>query len=367
MKTAPWNVFVHPSMNETATKFQNYYRDVSFVICNPQERKILKPKQQRVCRFCGKGMPEVKFKSDAHVIPYMLGNKSTLSDFECDNCNNQFSRLETDLSNYLGIERLLHRVKSQSTNKFPNFASTNQDLTGGQKEFYGTDAVEIRKPTIESESIKFESSNGETKISYKGQPYIPENVYKIFLKIALSSIPKSEVVNYKAAFEYLRGSYVPNAQFQFVEIIQNFGGNIYSVPVVMIFNRIDDVTKQVLKHWCCIYFWNKMISFPIPFHLSDLTHHTLLQEVTAPYYSFHPIKEDVRVEQIVQNFSSKEKQRGHVQNIQFTADIRTENLVMYNPETNEHTQVDRISSEIVSIIFLPEDQHPTFPGKDTKE
>ena len=47
---------------------------------------------KRICRFCGRSMPEVKFKQKAHAISESLGNKGLVCLEECDDCNTRFNQ-----------------------------------------------------------------------------------------------------------------------------------------------------------------------------------------------------------------------------------------------------------------------------------
>src|SRR4051812_36839227 len=47
-------------------------------------RKQLKPRKQRICRFCKTAYNEnEKFKPTAHLIAKAIGNSNLFSDFEC--------------------------------------------------------------------------------------------------------------------------------------------------------------------------------------------------------------------------------------------------------------------------------------------
>src|SRR5258708_3564260 len=59
-------------------------------------------------------MPTVTFKSDAHTIPQLTGNRNLVSDFECDSCNSHFSVYESHLSAFLGLSKTLTTLKGQS-------------------------------------------------------------------------------------------------------------------------------------------------------------------------------------------------------------------------------------------------------------
>ncbi len=82
----------------------------------------LKPRKERVCRFCGKSSTETTFRRVAHLLPELIGNKHLRSDFECDTCNGFFNKHENDLANFLGISRSIGGI--QGKNGIPTFKST---------------------------------------------------------------------------------------------------------------------------------------------------------------------------------------------------------------------------------------------------
>ncbi|MGW5891973.1 HNH endonuclease, partial [Priestia megaterium] len=51
----------------------------------PQKKTLgNRVKSERVCIFCNRGMDDVTFKKEAHIIPAALGNKSLFNYDECD-------------------------------------------------------------------------------------------------------------------------------------------------------------------------------------------------------------------------------------------------------------------------------------------
>ena len=59
-------------------------------------------KEKRICLFCGRTMPEVKFSKIAHAVSETIGNKSLFSHFECNQCNEAFGDFfEDSLGKYL--------------------------------------------------------------------------------------------------------------------------------------------------------------------------------------------------------------------------------------------------------------------------
>src|SRR4051812_8829229 len=53
------------------------------------------------CRFCYKEFPDTNFKMIAHAIPEFMGNKSLISKFECDTCNQYFGKLENEFASFM--------------------------------------------------------------------------------------------------------------------------------------------------------------------------------------------------------------------------------------------------------------------------
>lgn len=58
------------------------------------------PKRERKCIFCGN--ENAKFTTVAHTVSENIGNKSLISHFECDECNQSFDKMfEDDLGKYI--------------------------------------------------------------------------------------------------------------------------------------------------------------------------------------------------------------------------------------------------------------------------
>lgn len=58
------------------------------------------PRSERKCIFCGN--ENAKFTKVAHAVSETIGNKSPISHFECDECNQNFGKMfEEDLGKYM--------------------------------------------------------------------------------------------------------------------------------------------------------------------------------------------------------------------------------------------------------------------------
>lgn len=78
--------------------------------------KIGEPdKKKRKCRYCEKMMPEVTFSKVAHTISEGLGNKSIITNDECDCCNEDLGRdIEQDLIVYLSPLRTFMSITGKN-------------------------------------------------------------------------------------------------------------------------------------------------------------------------------------------------------------------------------------------------------------
>lgn len=78
--------------------------------------KIGEPdKTKRKCRYCEKMMPDVTFCKVAHTISEGLGNKSIITNDECDCCNEYFGKeIEQDLIVYLSPLRTFMSISGKN-------------------------------------------------------------------------------------------------------------------------------------------------------------------------------------------------------------------------------------------------------------
>jgi len=64
----------YKSLQPDMDNFLQNYRLLRFYTPPSDPIRNRKPKRERVCRFCVRKTPEVKFNSEAHIIPRLFGN-----------------------------------------------------------------------------------------------------------------------------------------------------------------------------------------------------------------------------------------------------------------------------------------------------
>jgi len=180
---------------EESRVFFDIYQQESVIIFIGKSQKTLKAKNDRICRFCGKSMPDVKFKSDAHFIPEFLGNKEYFSDFECDTCNHRFGIYENEFANFLGISRTLTMTKGKKG--VPTFKSPDKNLTIREKESGLLDINEVES----NKNIKKDSDTMTIKTAM--HPYCSISIFKSLVKIGLSMVPNENISEFNETLRYL--------------------------------------------------------------------------------------------------------------------------------------------------------------------
>src|SRR5688572_20545129 len=184
-----------PDFKSWEESFEEKYYQVDYIINrNPDFRKPGKGKKAiegRICRFCGGDHTQKKFVRDAHLVSKYLGNTTLFSSFECDECNEKFGKVESDLANYMGLSRSILGLSDIS--QAPGLVAKR--LKVKSRSFYGHNILILSKQDINEVNTPEERKSGIIKIPYTKPPYVPSNVFKGLLKAAFSILPEDEVKN----------------------------------------------------------------------------------------------------------------------------------------------------------------------------
>src|SRR5689334_16716472 len=107
MESETFEFMPHPQFIDRAKSFYDAYELVTVIVNDDlnYSKRSLKHFRERICRFCKRSYPEVQFSNYSHLLPQLIGNSNLYSDFECDSCNERFSKIENDLAEFLGASR----------------------------------------------------------------------------------------------------------------------------------------------------------------------------------------------------------------------------------------------------------------------
>ncbi|HET6252556.1 MAG TPA: hypothetical protein VFE32_00710 [Puia sp.] len=241
---------------------------------------MLKPKGQRVCRFCKRRNPEVTFKKKAHKIPYSLGNKAYLWDQECDSCNRVFSRFESDLGSFLGFSRTQFDIKGGSNT--PIFSSGDSNVEAVR---FNSDFMLLHRKDM-SKGMTFDVEKAQYVVDISRRPHVPAYVYNAFLKIALSVLPDCDVPGYYFAYKYILSSGKYDSVIGPRKVIiaeSNYG---YEAPIAVLYKRRNNDFRFPL-HLLSLYVRNFMFQISFPFHISEVRRRSFgVIELHTPYLDF---------------------------------------------------------------------------------
>jgi len=152
-----------------------------------------------ICRFCSRTTPEVTFKKEAHALPELSGNRTLISLYECDECNDRFSAFEDDLGKLTLLERIAGQVlgktgvPSAKTERKKSRIDVN--LTGFKIQEHAEDSI-----------VEFDHEQNTMTVTIAPQSYRPLGAFKALVKIALTLMGEQEVAKVPEALRWLRAA-----------------------------------------------------------------------------------------------------------------------------------------------------------------
>lgn len=345
------SLYPHKDYLEQSQRFINTYDLIDVIIPGRTDLNLLKPKKERICRFCGRKYGDTQFEEKAHLIPEMLGNKKLLSDFECDQCNHYFDKLEDQLSKFLGIYRTLSGTKGKKG--IVGFASPGEAIKAKGKIILDDETIIISRESIENGAIIVDAVKGLISIKYKRSPFSPSMVYKSILKIALSIINDNEIKSdYPVALDYLMG----RGNIMFTGCLMNgyvlpFNYQPFLPHAYLFKKRVANA--KIHTHLMALYFQNLIFAFPVPLNKNDSFFYKNAELSFNLYPPFLPYEntDGIIVKGFQEIFSSEEKVRDSEDEI--IIEIDPEQLTMSTVfDKNEQLYKSTFNpSEIVQIVI----------------
>ncbi|UPS45356.1 HNH endonuclease [Prevotella sp. E15-22] len=163
-------------------------------------------RKKRVCRFCGRSMPDVKFTQKAHAISESLGNKGLVCREECDECNARFNQtIEQDITRLLQFFLILKGIKGKNGNPTLQGDGISIKNDPSSQATLGRSTLVLKVPTMPDthdpqEIVQHFSGSFAGFSSVK---YIPQNIYKCFCKYVLSVIDSKFLPYFKGTIDWI--------------------------------------------------------------------------------------------------------------------------------------------------------------------
>lgn len=234
----------------------------------PKNKIFLGSKKDQKCRFCGRDSQSASFRKIAHILPEFMGNKYAFSYYECDSCNEHFGRLEDSLSNFAGILNSFSLLKGKKG--YAKFRGNKEDL-----EVFATDHnnLNVRSTECEEpETFLYDKEKGRIFVDVNQPGYIPMDVYKALVKIAICMLDESKLVYYKKTIQWLLEPNRNEDEFDFLFTVfrKIEGKSRFSEPIAMLFEKYDSKQLCNVPHHSLIIFYG-IIAYQIflPFSEKD--------------------------------------------------------------------------------------------------
>jgi len=162
---------------------------------------------KRVCRFCGRRMPEVTFEKDAHAIQDALGNRILFCYEECDTCNRDLALTEDNFRYLMDFRRAMYNVPRKGSFKTPTVVGKTFIIKAdaqGKPELY---LMEESLPAPHERQYPF-IMHLELKT-----PINNERMNKALCKMVIDMLPGIELPHFKNTVKWItsKGELVPDS------------------------------------------------------------------------------------------------------------------------------------------------------------
>lgn len=158
-------------------------------------------KNKRICRFCGKGMPDVTFRSIAHALPEGLGNKELICNEECNSCNNKLSKVESNLMHYLDVRRAMGGILTKTDGTVPSVDGKGFVIRGDEN---NQAVLYLEREWLDAQGI--DSSKAFCVKLETGETITHQGIYKSLCKIVIDLLPTHELSHFSETIGWINGS-----------------------------------------------------------------------------------------------------------------------------------------------------------------
>ena len=166
----------------------------------------------RKCRFCGKGKPDVTFENEAHALSECIGNKVLLSHYECDTCNALFGEgkgIESEYGKYFNFYHTIAAIKGKKhIPKVKTHDGTYNEHGFNPKLEAYWDTSDLNNPKLmaifEKDSLNVTFLSDSILLEAPIQRCSPIAVYKAIVKMAITVMPPTEINMFKKTTEWIR-------------------------------------------------------------------------------------------------------------------------------------------------------------------
>ena len=213
----------------------------------------------RKCRFCGNAEPTVSFKKRAHAISELCGSHHLLTDYECDTCNNKFSKYERQFSQFMLFYHSILGVEGKKG--VPTYRRDRNGTTGVSNE---NGVASIKSQVNEDPIVNIKKKDNKFEVTGT-RTYIPIDVYRALLKMALTIMPESEMQFLQDALRFLTDESFSLPESKQVALRVYLGGmNVICPSSVQLYKRKLGCTNPVPAYMFSLSYSNFTFQMYLP-------------------------------------------------------------------------------------------------------
>ena len=256
-------------VDEAIRFYDSSYDWLSGSFLTPGQKCTLGDRENQVCRFCGLSEPQVSFRTKAHAIPEFLGNKSLLTNYECDSCNQHFGTgIENDLANWTKPSRTLSRIRGKRGVPVIKEHGAGKGWRIEYKSAFNVTQYEGNPIAEIDEEQKC------ITLRIKRDPYTPVAVLKAFVKIAMTVLPEPELKHFRDTIDWVRCGDHSRPFVQSLPILHTFqpGPMRNDLTVLMLMRRKPGVSNAPFA-FLVIGFGNDVYQVFLPCPEEDMQIH----------------------------------------------------------------------------------------------
>lgn len=235
--------------------------------------KFINNPNDKTCRFCQKSYPDVSFDNIPHIVPELFGKNNVTSNFECDSCNKDFQKYESDTStmilHYLAL--LSMRTKNgipvfQSKKDIDTFSTTLKTIGNNRNLNFGTNL----------DDFKFNEEEKTLTVKFRTRNFRPFSVYKVFLKIAISLLNEDDLKANQHFLDFLHSEEpINNGMQRWTVHRYMFKAKYFLSPYANLYKAKNTLIGNVAfpEYVLLINFANVVFQFFLPISYKNATEH----------------------------------------------------------------------------------------------
>lgn len=203
----PWAITIHNNAFHYYSMMNIHFTYLSYGFDGLGEKIGEEDKSKRVCRFCGRKMPEVTFDKVAHAIQEALGNKLLVCYEECDTCNHDLALTEDNFRYIMDFRRAMYHIPRKGATKTPTVVGKTFIIKAGDQ---GDPQLYLMEEALPDAEIRKHPFMMHLELK---SPINNERMYKALCKMVIDMLPSGELLHFENTIKWINspGDWAPDA------------------------------------------------------------------------------------------------------------------------------------------------------------